>query len=660
MTVSAKMNSETTLKVFALLSIFTTNSTNCLNSEAIWPTLSTVLSANIWPDSDFHKGQLSESCTLKITGASNIVTSKCFHGTANPKIIISKLTLIPPNVEQSNILNPSGAIRIPLFGIWKHSPQCEQVLVFLDNTTFELNLYPAFKSFQLRSLLQFPFNNHPQQTHHIFIGQEEQIRSVFTQKSVNVLQYKTGVTTSKLPGLSEILYERKFVPELLSTFTLSQYTKEVSSSLDMLRNRLITINSFPFKTHILKNTNGEMVAGLAYKYVTTLAVKYNFTAEYNFDGFKNNKQSPNGSWNGYIGSMIDSKADMTIWLANTQTRNPYLDFSPPIINTPSVFFTSLGQASVSWYGVLLAFSLDVWILIFASVALPIPILFFKLKFANAKHDRPNDGSLYFATFFPMSALLQQPLHVGKGAHFLPVALLLYGIIIGTVFSSDLTSFLTCPEIEPVPQTIDELAFRKDYTIKYVQMPGSAVDVYFNVTTNPAFVKIRKRMEYVNGRFMTQTMMETVTGNKVAMINFLSLGLIDLAQNATIHQNFVPVKMSKDTILKNLANIALRKYSKFTRALSSVTGILQNTGHFEKWFTQSCDLVRKDGIGWLKKLKETMSFESSDLGHKIVKLTQESMDSATKPFTLEYLIPAFCCLIGGMIVSVATFISEVLR
>ncbi|CAG7726826.1 unnamed protein product, partial [Allacma fusca] len=58
---------------------------------------------------------------------------------------------------------------------------------------------PAFKSYQLRSLLPFPFNNHPQQTHHIFLGSEEQIRQAFAPDDVQNLLYKTGIISSPSP-----------------------------------------------------------------------------------------------------------------------------------------------------------------------------------------------------------------------------------------------------------------------------------------------------------------------------------------------------------------------------------------------------------------------------------------------------------------------------
>ncbi|CAG7817174.1 unnamed protein product [Allacma fusca] len=64
----------------------------------------------------------------------------------------------------------------------------------------------------------------------------------------------------------------------------------------------------------------------------------------------------NGSWNGLLGALADSRLDIAAWLGNTEARNPYGDFTTAAVNIPLVFFTSLPRAAVKWYGMFFVFS----------------------------------------------------------------------------------------------------------------------------------------------------------------------------------------------------------------------------------------------------------------------------------------------------------------
>ncbi|CAG7724321.1 unnamed protein product, partial [Allacma fusca] len=507
-------------------------------------TILTVLSANIWQDSDFQQIQGTGKCTLKIilcpslsmaTGLLDNDITQMTH------IIISKAAIISGNT-------PSGEnqefmdLTVPHFDVLKQSPHCEKLIVFLESTGNKL--YPAFKSYQLRSLLPFPFNTHPQQTHHIFLGSEEQIRQIFAADDVQTLLYKTGIISSPSPAQGTILYESQLHKELRS-LSKSEYMKVVSARFDILQNGNFIVLSYPFKIVILKSKSGGGVIGTGYNLVKTLGHKYNFTFEYRCDRYKQQNKMKNGSFNGFIGALAESRADMANFFAISTERYPYIDFTPMVINTPVVFFTSLSQINV------------------------------KCNFM---------------------------------------------------------AFLTYPEAEHVPETPEELSSRTDYTIKYIHYPGGADDTFFSETVNPVYLKIKSRMEYVNPKLMTKTMIETAEGQHIATINYLTLGLVDVAQNVTWSRNFIPVKISKQPIIDSTVQVVLRKYSKLTETISVNTGRLQNTGHFDKWFEQVLDILMKDGVSWLKRLKKLGLTES--LGHK---KTEEASRSTTKALNFTHFV-----------------------
>ncbi|CAG7826345.1 unnamed protein product, partial [Allacma fusca] len=210
--------------------------------------------------------------------------------------------------------------------------------------------YPSFKYFQLRSLLQFPFNTHPQLVHHIFIGQETFIQSIFQKPDVKILQYKTGIAIPKENQTPIIFLQERGFPPKLTAFKTEQYCAERQGRFQILRQRHFVISSFTLKLQVVRDPSGKPLGGVGYSFIKTLAQYYNSTFDFSHEGVKNNKQMSNGSWNGLIGALIDSRADIAVWIGNTEKRNPYADFTTPAVNVPMVFFTSLPRATVKWNG----------------------------------------------------------------------------------------------------------------------------------------------------------------------------------------------------------------------------------------------------------------------------------------------------------------------
>ncbi|CAG7667504.1 unnamed protein product, partial [Allacma fusca] len=427
------------------------------NSQNICSFVSLVLTTPVWSESDFEiiQGPHS-SCTQKLIGNINevIFCVNVYPTLIVPKIITSE-SLTPPSVSDFNHFGSNwiNNLSIPLFEIYKHSSHCEKAIIF-GNTIPLIPLYPSFKYFQLRSLLRFPFNTNPQLVHHIFVGKEAWIQKLFQQDDVKFLQYKTGIVFEKNNNPTTIiLQERGFPPELTS-FNADHYLKERIGRLDILRQRHFIVNSLALKLQVVRDSNGRPVGGTGYNFVKTFIEYYNSTFSYSHEGAKNNKQMPNGSWNGLLGSLVDSKADIAVWLGNTETRHPYGDFTTSAINLPLVFFTSLPRASVKWYGILFVFSKEVWACVFLSTASVIPVYYFQISVK--KHTHTGTEFLYLSIILPVSAILQEARNIPLKARGLSGLFLFYAIIIGIFFNSNLISFLTLPELEHAPETPDEL------------------------------------------------------------------------------------------------------------------------------------------------------------------------------------------------------------
>ncbi|CAG7822087.1 unnamed protein product [Allacma fusca] len=475
---------------------------------------------------------------------------------------------------------------------------------------------------------------------------------MFQKDDVKVLHYKTGITTeNKKHATQKILQERDFPPKL-TAFKNSQYFKEHQGRFDILRKRHFIVNSFSLKTLAVRDDNNNLIGGMGYNFVRTLSEYYNSTMDYSYKGERNNRQMPNGSWNGFIGALSDSRADIAVWLGNRLTRFPYCDITVPAVNGPMVFFTSLPRARVKWYGIAFVFSSEVWLCIAISIVSVIPVYYYKYSIENTSD---TGTRVYLSIMLPVGALLQIALNIPTKARGLSGLYLFYGIIISTFFNSNLISFLTLPELEHAPETPDELWKAQEYDIKYVYIPGTAGDLFFSHTKSPMYLDIKKRMKYLPYSSTTQSMMETALVPKTVQFQYDLIGHVNVAQNLTCQPGFVPMKMSRKPIFDLLLGFVLRKYSKLTETVSYNVGKLQNTGHFEKWFDQTLDIVRGRGIKWLKKVKAEDRRE--ELGYRIVELAEEAMTSTTKPFTLMEFGLSFCCLIFGLSCGFVDFLME---
>ncbi|CAG7832503.1 unnamed protein product [Allacma fusca] len=647
------------LNCFMLVLIVCTN--YCLTdqikrSQVLWSTLPTVLFTNIYPD--FQKGQLYGQCTLKLAGDEENLTPQELFQVVNPKIIISRLSITPPKVTPTNTKDKFGDLEIPLFNGLKHSPHCEKVVLFLGNSSLKLDLYPGYKMFQIRSVLQFPFNTHLQQTHHIFIGREENIRSLFTQETIKILKYKTGIDPFTDLNPPRVITENFLLSEIRS-LSVVEFAKEKNLAAHLLQNHHFVVHSFPLQNVITMDSSGAPVGGAGYLFVKSIAQKYNFTFEYRFDGWKNNGQMRNGSWNGFIGALADFRADMVVWLSNTFERHPYLDLTPLAIESDVVFFTSLPRAHITWYGIIFVFTAKVWILVLASFILVIPLLYAKFKFNYIKDAGRNTMSvetpLFYAIILPLCALLQGSYNIPRGVRVLMSLFLLYSIVVVAFFNSNLVSFLTYPEVDRVPQTPKELMERTDYTIKYIRFPGATDDMFFASTKNPIHLKIKERMEYMTSKVMARAMMETVAGNKIALINYIMVAMMDVMQNVTLSPIFRPLKISREPIVEAGFYFGLRKYSKLTQTVSMNAVILENTGHFKQWFRETLNIVRKIGRPWLKRAQKLGP--PAGLAYDVTKVTKDAINAETKPFSLVHVGLSFGILTCGLILAILRFLWE---
>ncbi|CAG7721150.1 unnamed protein product [Allacma fusca] len=421
---------------------------------------------------------------------------------------------------------------------------------------------------------------------------------------------------------------------------------------DILKNRHLRATGFNLKNHIIRDSKRVPIGGMSFNLIKFVAVNYNSSFHYHLNSWRNVRQNPDGTWNGFIGELINNTEDFACWLGNTYLRHPYLDFTTHVKDSPFVFFSSLPKSQLKWDGILSVFDSFSWLCIILSVLLAIPVFYgyFCLKPTGNGASR-----LYVATILPTCAILQVGTRIPTRVRHLSGLFLFYSIVINICFSSNLISVLTIPNVDVLPETPEELSKTLDIRIKYIQFAGTISDALFENSLSPTVLSIKRRMEFVKPGEMIQAMVETITHPKTVLFTYEELGRVHVAENATLKSDFSPVKISTVPITDIHVSIVLRKYSKFTEALSANIGRLQNTGHFQKWFGDVLDISRKQGISWWKQVQLQGGNEAY---HKLAGISKDAMLPDVKPFTLFHFVLLFSCLFCGAVVASAVFIIEV--
>ncbi|CAG7721152.1 unnamed protein product [Allacma fusca] len=557
-------------------------------------------------------------------------------------------SLLPPSLTSQNQIDSSRNLINPTVKIFRHSSHYSIAIIFLSGA-HPVNFYPEILDFQLRSFIPFPFNTNPQQVDHVFIGNAFLVESAYLK--YDHLKYKLGLIFPDDGAMAQVLFENCFRTETIK-IDLEKFKWTSCLKTDILKNRHLRATGYNLKNHIIRDSKGVPIGGMTYNLIKYVANNYNSSFHYHHNSWRNVRQNPDGTWNGFIGELINNNEDFGCWLGNTYLRHPYLDFTTHVKNSPFVFFSSLTKSQLKWDGILSAFDAFSWLCIILSVLLAIPVFYgyFCLKPAGTVA-----SPLYVATILPTCAILQEARNIPRTVRHLSGLFLFYSIVINICFSSNLISVLTIPDVDALPETPDELAKTLDIRIKYIQFTGTISDVLFENSLSPTVLSIKRRMEFVKPGEMIQATIETSTHPRTVLFTYEQLGRIHVAENATLKSNFYPVKVSTVPITDIQANIALRKYSKFTEALSANVGRLQNTGHFQKWFEDILDHSRQQGMSWWKHVQ---THGGDGTYEKLVQISDEATLPDAKSFTLFHFVLMFSCLFCGAGFALVVFIIEV--
>ena len=613
--------------------------------------------------------------------APDTVSAKIFQSVLQiqaAKLIISEpsiLTDIPSRFQVQNHLRNHSGLQIPSSaGCLRFTVKTELAFVFLndcrppeiqDDCSWDsrMQVNANFKGFQIRAHIQFPFNLNPNQVRYVFIGDLVNMQIVFALYKAQVLKFKWGIVSSNDNLLAESLLLEQPVPFTRNVrfqlFPLESAVSVCDVNMKFLWNRHIVTDSYPTKVHRITNPKGVHVGGVTYKFLESIAKRNNFSFDYRFEGYRL-KQEPNGSWTGFLGDMIDGRADMVMMPVPSLGRFPWCDLTNPIFLLKFGLLTPLPSAGVEWTAIFLVFNVDVWVGIAVTFALSMLIFHTAFKADVIFRERPYSRSSFevFAAVLMILLRTEAP-SLPKTARIFSAAFLAFSMYVGMFFDSNLTSFLTLPRIHPIPSTLKDLAQAPDYSVDFVHYVGATGTIYLEENADPLIRSVVSRMNYIPPLQSSEAVTNLVLQGKTVLIDYQELSMVSVAEKLTLYPGLYPVNIAKP-IIGFHTSVGLRRYSKYFEEVNTNVGRLGDTGHYQKWNQEALELARKYGRLSLKQSLAQNLPNVTQFYQKLVHATEKLiMGSSFKPFTLENFLFSFIALTCGTVGAFTAFTAELI-
>ena len=382
-------------------------------------------------------------------------------------------------------------------------------------------------------------------------------------------------------------------------------TKPINLNGVQLRIAYILVSPF-----LLKDSNGKLTKGLSHSIYSTAARHFNFTFEYvplPDPRSGTGRKLPNGSWTGLLGALDSGRADIALSTAVTLDRmqGPF-EFTEFYYLVYGSFVTAHPRlAVVRWETLVQPFRTQTWLLIlatFASFSITMFAVLWVGLFSDAIADNQGRSQshklVFMSVLLPLRLLLEQ-----GGGRLIPSRVrILVGLwmflclVLCTGYKEKLFGFITFPKEETIPQSIEQLAERTDYTILYNYWPSA---MYFAWEKSPQsdFKSVFDSFEKTKGPF--NCVVRAALEPKTACIAYTFELLAAMSANLTYDKHFSPVYMTAERYFPALNSLPLPKGSVFVDSWKWIASWLRDFDLPMKWSWEVYEDYRTTGIEWLK-------------------------------------------------------------
>ncbi|CAG7833131.1 unnamed protein product [Allacma fusca] len=416
-----------------------------------------------------------------------------------------------------------------------------------------------------------------------------------------------------------------------------------SSHLTSIRNQNFHAAIIDLQPHVILDADQRPKLGMIYAFYKEVFETYNLTSTLRI-GLPSSSKMSNGTWNGFIGELVNGKLDIFCCMSQIWIRYEAMDFSTPVFQAPVKGYLARPKLHVKWLAILYPFSYTVWFLVLLILFGSMPLFYIHLTIKHSNEYRVSvSHAIYTAIMLPYSALFQESRTIPPSVEVLMFATIFYSVIIRIFYTSNLIMFLTFPDPEPIPKTLEELSNREDYKIYSMRFEGAASEIYLNQTKVKAFVKIRKRQIFEPDH--TKCMHAALFQEKTVCIGWPIIAEPVIVKNLTLNTIFNPFR-STPSEFSTAVSFAFPKNFKYFKEFNSIISWSVGTGLFPKFKLDATNYLQKNGREWLRQNQDSSIYRT--LKH----LTEDSIFTRTKPFGLENFRFSFVCSLVGL--SLATF------
>ncbi|CAG7838352.1 unnamed protein product [Allacma fusca] len=342
----------------------------------------------------------------------------------------------------------------------------------------------------------------------------------------------------------------------------------------------------------------------------------------------------NGTWTGMTGAVLYKKADIGMLVAASMKTYHLIDFvyvAPDSIQ----FITRSPNFYVKWEAVIYPFSSGVWILLglsFMGVALVLRIEL-----------RTKDNST-LAVEIPYKTLLDQGYSLKSQCRlnsFLGLWML-FCIVLGTAYKSDLTSYFSSQGKEPIPHDFHELDMMKEYSIDFNFLGGIAYNYFMNARNGTA-KNLMKRFNKVE-RSNSKCTVAFILKSKTACIGFYTTLRTYMARNLSLSGISDDIVFISEPIVSFSSGFAFQKHSIYTPDFAGLVGRLRDAGLPAKLKRDVYDKCAKEGKKWIQG-------QNSNLMYQELKNIEQNMQRNKTFLSLENLVGAFVILGVGYVLTI---------
>ncbi|CAG7723257.1 unnamed protein product [Allacma fusca] len=481
--------------------------------------------------------------------------------------------------------------------------------------------------------------------HFIFLETQNNLANIWNTKLFQRLKFKTGLLLDK-PGLE--MTERESPSFDSTNFNIVRKIPPAAFSWSNLRNQHLVIGLLDFEPYVIHDAEHAPKLGMMFTPLLDLVSAFNVSADWKLD-MPGESTLPNGSYEGFVGDLEERRIDLCFTTVLNLLHYVRMDYSSVVYVATTRAYISHPKVHVKWEAILYPFDFTVWMVILGFFFGIMPLIYIHLVLKRSESSQPPEA-VYLSIVLPYSALLQESRAIPKRVRFLMVMIILYSIIIAVFYNSNLVSFLTFPEPDAVPQSFEELAARKDYTIYNMYYNGGAMEVFFNEATLKYLIEIDKRR--IKEPDFSKCIRHALFEPRTACLGWPVVADPMMAKNFTLHSSFIPLRATSSADSPKVV-VGLQKNSKHFTSFNSALTWAVDTGHYLKSAQASLEYLQRNGIAWLKQNRD------GETHRKLTHLMEEFQPAATKPFGIKNFVLCFAAVLVGGCLGAITWIFEMI-